>query len=308
MLTIDPVGLVGSEPFGKNGWILNGASVVGASHYNMGVENQDSIYWIQSNKNDVGILAVADGHGSKFHFRSNIGSRIATKTAAKMLYNFFSEYQVNSTTISSVKDVIRYSLPKRLVKNWNDNVKSHLLRYPFSHSELTKFSLNNNSSFLQKLHTNPHIAYGSTLLTAVLTKNYIFIFQLGDGNILIVDENRNILSPFDKKLQYDGHEQNILPLNFTNSLCMDYSWLEFDVGAYAHVDMVPRLVILSTDGYLNSFKNESGFYKLGIDYLDILDNYGVEYLQSKLQNILKETSLKGSGDDISLGYIYKGSH
>ena len=68
---------------------------------------------------------------------------------------------------------------------------------------------------------------------------------------------------------------------------------------------MPKLILLATDGYYNSFKDEMGFRKIGIDYLDILETYGQQFMDSKLEVLLKETSQKGSGDDITLGYMYE---
>ena len=125
------------------------------------------------------------------------------------------------------------------------------------------------------------------------------------GNNLTVDNFRNIKTPFDKLNETENDNDVIIPLNHTSSLCMNYSWLDFKVRIYSTYDLKPKLILLTTDGYYNSFKNQTGFYKIGTDYLDILNNYGHDHMQNKLKSMLKSTSLNGSGDDITLGYLFE---
>ena len=55
-----------------------GASVIGASHVARNKPNQDSVGWEQSRLWTY--IAVADGHGSSPHYRSDRGSRMAVET------------------------------------------------------------------------------------------------------------------------------------------------------------------------------------------------------------------------------------
>ncbi|VFJ13024.1 conserved protein of unknown function [Candidatus Nitrosocosmicus franklandus] len=289
----------------RRNWLIYGASVRGASHEREHISNQDSIYWRYSKQEDIGILSVADGHGSDTYFRSKFGSNIAAKIATQTMFRFITQCHSSSNTFSSVRDIIRYSIPRILVKNWNNRVTSHINRNPFTTYELDKFLGKKDPSSKDKLERHPQIAYGSTLLTVAVTKDYFLFFQIGDGNILVVDEHRNVIAPFEKNINDSDDKKSVVTLNTTDSLCMESSWLRFKVGIYSIYDLKPRLILLTTDGYYNSFKDETGFRKIGTDYLDILDNYGQQYIQSKLEFLLKETSQKGSGDDITLGYLYK---
>ena len=83
-----------------NRWIISGTSVRGATHVRCGLPNQDSIRWLNSNKNNLHLLSIADGHGSEIHFRSKTGSYIATKVCVSVLNNFFSRIEVNVQNIS----------------------------------------------------------------------------------------------------------------------------------------------------------------------------------------------------------------
>jgi hypothetical protein len=63
------------------------------------------------------------------------------------------------------------------------------------------------------------------------------------------------------------------------------------------------LVILSTDGYANSFEKEGDFLKAGTDYLHLIRTKGIEHVNERLEQWLLETSQKGSGDDITVGIV-----
>ena len=112
---------------------------------------------------------------------------------------------------------------------------------------------------------------------------------------------RNMFS--NKNGDYDD-KSSVESIVHTESLCMDDSWLEFKTGIFDFHALKPKLILLSTDGYCNSFNNESGFLKIGLDYLALLEEYGYSYLSENLYDILRQTSREGSGDDITLGLIY----
>lgn len=285
-------------------WLVHGKSIKGALHSRTDYSNQDSILWKQSDSSNTIIMSVADGHGSDIHFRSKVGSRIAVKTAVETLFELFHNQPIEINNVSQVKDIIRYSIPRLLVHNWMDRVQYHIEKHPFSNNEIDLILKKKGPHILEKIINNPKIAYGSTLLTAVITKNYFIFFQLGDGNILIVDNDKNIRNMFSNKNNDSDDEPPIESIIHTESLCMDDSWLEFKTGIFAFHALKPKLILLSTDGYCNSFSNASGFLKIGLDYLDILKEFGYSYLSQNLGNILRQTSVDGSGDDITLGFIY----
>ena len=286
-------------------WLVYSKSVMGALHSLTGYSNQDSILWKQSHNSDTIVMSVADGHGSDIHFRSKVGSLLAVKTAVATLFKLFHNQPIEIDNVSQVKDIIRYSVPRLLVHNWADQVQCHVQQHPFSNNEIDLILKKKGPIILEKIINNPKIAYGSTLLTVVVTKNYFIFFQLGDGDILIVDHNRNVRNMFSNQ---DGDSDDRLLIEsivHTDSLCMDNSWLEFKTGIFDFQAIKPKLILLTTDGYCNSFNSESGFLKIGLDYLALLEKFGYSYLSQNLYHILRQTSREGSGDDISLGLIYQ---
>ena len=286
-------------------WLVYSKSVMGALHSLTGYSNQDSILWKQSHNSDTIVMSVADGHGSDIHFRSKVGSLLAVKTAVATLFKLFHNQPIEIDNVFQVRDIIRYSAPRLLVHNWMDRVQYHVQKHPFSNSEIDLILKKKGPIILEKIVNNPKIAYGSTLLTAVITKNYFIFFQLGDGNILIVDNDQNVRCMFSNKNSDSDDKSSIESIIHTESLCMDNSWLEFKTGIFDFQAIKPKLILLTTDGYCNSFNSESGFLKIGLDYLALLEKFGYSYLSQNLYHILRQTSQEGSGDDISLGLIYQ---
>jgi serine/threonine protein phosphatase PrpC len=285
-------------------WLVHSKSVKGELHTRTGYSNQDSIQWKQSYTSNTIVMSVADGHGSDMHFRSKVGSQIAVNTAVETLFELFHNQPIEINNVSQVKDIIRYSIPRLLVHNWMDRVRYHVHKHPFSDNEIDLLLKKKGPLILEKVMNNPKIAYGSTLLTAVITKDYFIFFQLGDGNILIVDNDKNVRNMFSSNNSDSNDKSSIDSIIHTESLCMDDSWLEFKTGIFDFHALKPKLILLSTDGYCNSFTNESGFLKIGLDYLALLEEFGYSYLSEKLYEIIRQTSREGSGDDITLGFIY----
>ena len=67
------------------------------------------------------------------------------------------------------------------------------------------------------------------------------------------------------------------------------------------------LVLMSTDGYANSFATEDGFQQAGLDCLQLIRTVPETVLREQLPAWLDETSREGSGDDMSLALLYRTS-
>jgi hypothetical protein len=70
-------------------------------------------------------------------------------------------------------------------------------------------------------------------------------------------------------------------------------------------DFPPGIVLLSTDGYSNSFATADDFLRVGSDYMQAIRTEGAEAVEKKLPAWLQEASREGSGDDITVGIIYR---
>ena len=276
-----------------------GNSVIGATHKRSDKkENQDAIAWSPRSDNIVVdqpiILAIADGHGSSRHYRSKRGAEIAVNVVVSILQKFFDQ-EINNSNISSIKNMAYDMLPKIISRSWEDKVLEDIKTNPINQYEKEKFATNNID--LE--------AYGTTLLIVAIKDSFIFFIQIGDGDILLVDTAGNTKNPI-------ARDENILT-NETSSLCMKNNWKEFRLTIQQYTEnSLPALILLSTDGYSNSFGDNSKFQWIGRDYLKDITNIfstGDSMLDKKksfsdrIKKILEETTEKGSGDDISLGMI-----
>ncbi len=69
-------------------------------------------------------------------------------------------------------------------------------------------------------------------------------------------------------------------------------------------EAAPALILVSTDGYANSFADAAGFLQVGSDLLNILRAQGLDEVTANLDGWLTEASEQGSGD-VTLGLLYR---
>lgn len=272
-------------------------SVRGTAHISNGKPNQDSIRCKIDSAGEYGILAVADGHGSDKCFRSDLGSKIAVDTAIELLEKIVR--QSKGTNHSFIKDLIENKLPDSLASLWKKRVEEDYLAMGFS--KLKKGEnpqyFDANSIKTEMALEEIHIAYGSTLLATIVTGGYVASTQIGDGEILVVWGDGSVERPIPKDERLFANE--------TTSLCSEHAIADFRFFFKRLSVSTPALILLTTDGYVNSFRNEAGFLKVGTDILEILKKEGSEYVEANIEDWLEEASKLGSGDDITLGILYR---
>ncbi len=263
----------------KQHWQIMGASVCGTLHKRHHLPNQDAIRWY-SELSGSSILAISDGHGSEKCFRSDRGSKIAVNVAVHTIKTFL-KTQINPNALS--KQIITKEVPYQIVQRWQTIVKSDLKKNPFSKKEL---SLLNGQDY--------KLAYGATLLIVLATKHFIIYWQIGDGDILTVGENGIVKRAVPKDEE--------LIANQTTSICAKAAWHYFRCGVQR--ETTPKLILLATDGYGNSFNDDENFFQVGSDIEELIASEGPFFVRKNLESWLYETSKNGSGDDITLGLIF----
>ena len=165
---------------------------------------------------------------------------------------------------------------------------------PFTEAELTALERQEGAEGRAAVMASPELAYGATLLAAAATDRVLLYLQLGDGEILSVTAQGTTTRP----LPPDDR----LIANQTTSLCQPEAWRDFR-SAWVTNGALPSLVLLSTDGYANSFRSDEDFLKIGQDYLEIIREQGISSLAEELPAILTEATQQGSGDDITLAIL-----
>jgi hypothetical protein len=268
----------GSRP----NWRIAAQSVRGASHQRSGAPNQDAVRTTEVDGANAVVLAVADGHGDVRHHRSDRGSRYAVDAAATVLSTWLA-----STAGRSDAEVRRSAraLPGQLVEGWRSRVHDDLRSDPPP--------LDADGSGRDA----PEVLYGSTLVAAGVNERLAVFAQIGDGDILAVDEDNSVARL--------AAGRTDLPSHVTESLCQADAIDRFRIELlfFDNTDR-PPLLLLSTDGYANSFVDERAFFKLGSDLKRNLERDGADRVAGQLEAWLSQTSEAGSGDDISLALLW----
>jgi Protein phosphatase 2C len=276
-------------------WKVAHACVRGSSHQRWGLPNQDAAQCAVAPgaQGTVAVAVVSDGHGSPRHFRSQIGSSLAVSTVTGTLQGFLRESVAPNGQVPFVPEQV-HELERKIVNGWLAAVHSDLERNPFTQAELATLEEEDGMEGRAAVESSPELAYGATLLAAGATDKVLLYLQLGDGEILSVSATGTTTRP----LPPDDR----LIANETTSLCQPEAWKDFR-SSWVTRPALPSLVLLSTDGYANSFRSDEDFLKTGQDYLEIIRQQGIASLAEELPAILTEATQQGSGDDITLAIL-----
>jgi len=276
-------------------WQAGGRSVRGSRHSRLGQPAQDAIAWRPTGGGNGIALAVADGHGSAPSFRSHIGARLAVDTAAELLAEYAASH-ANGPSLTSLPPEDATWLARQLTERWRERVLAHAAA---ESDQRERPSEKWRATPLAPSHDEAAVlvSYGSTLLAALATPTWLLYCQLGDGDILLVSDTGHVRRPWPRDERLLGVE--------TTSLCMPEAWREVQVGLAPLTPHAPVLVLLSTDGYSNSFRKDRGFLRVGRDILELVQTQGMAQVDSDLEAWLNEASDLGSGDDITVGLLYR---
>ncbi len=267
--------------------IVFGTSVQGASHIRSETECQDSYKKIICDDGTI-IMAVADGHGSKSCPFSKTGSSIAVNVFCKIMSEYVDSFSDSPETLltylnregdTKVAQAIDAEWKRRVYKNHRDNKR-----------EMPE------TEDVEKQRQQIYAQYGTTLLGLMLAEDFLFAFQIGDGDIVFTSA--------------DGFEsvvtgEKILGVE-THSLSKMDAWKKA-ISAVRRIDFsekLPSMFLMSSDGFANSYKNEDEFAKTCIDYFDMINQYGAKAVGENLKSWLTETSAMGCGDDITVLMAY----
>ncbi|MFM9965230.1 MAG: protein phosphatase 2C domain-containing protein [Planctomycetaceae bacterium] len=143
--------------------------------------------------------------------------------------------------------------------------------------------------------------YGSTLLVIIADHRSMLCLQLGDGDMLAVQDDLDDGLSVSRPIERD--ETSIA--NETNSLCQLDAAKRFNVRFSVFGERTPALLLACTDGYSNAFESPTGFEQVGPDLCRALRHDGVAALAAELPGELERVSALGSGDDVTAGFIFR---
>lgn len=256
------------------------ASIRGNAHKIKNMPCQDA--WKRKHVDDAcEIIAVADGHGNvKEHPFSKKGARFAVEVFCRIISNYTLDLG-KGRDLQCFLEKQGDLLAKEVEVEWKKAViRYHQKRYPQCPMETELVKL-----------------YGTTLLGVLITDTFIFSFQIGDGDMLLVYPGRVV--PLAESEWIPGVE--------TKSLCEKNSYQNAVMQIKERKNSAnTQLYWISTDGFLNSFATDQEFEETVTAYLQYIQTYGFSKLRSCLKEYLRMTSAEGSGDDITLAIAYIG--
>lgn len=266
---------------------LYGECVKGATHVRNGAPLQDS-FKIEKVSDNVSILSVADGHGSEKCPRSKNGSQIAVNVFCKVMKEYWQKYEEQpESLITWLNREGELRFAQDICEEWQRRV-----RKSFNDSKSEKPLDENGKTDWKEVYK----LYGTTLLGLMITPTFIFAFQLGDGDIQLVD--RNGVSSVVEAEKILGTE--------THSISKIDAWRKaVSVTRRREIaEELPYLYMLSTDGFANSYLTEEDFARTCREYFSMIREHGFDEVCSNLGKWLSETSELGCGDDTTLVMAY----
>ena len=274
----------GEVPSRPRPWVVFAESTRGSTHEALGLPNQDSFLTAEM---DVGrdvalVVAVADGHGNRRHFRSGSGSRFAVEAAYQSV-EAASERIGPRRSSAEIESVAADEIIPAILERWRSTVADDVASEPFSEDE----------EQLRAEGDAPDVAYGSTLLLAVFLPSTLLCIQIGDGDIVAVQPDGSALIPVPPDPSLDGHR--------TTSLCQTTARDAFRLVTVDLSVSGPIAVILATDGYGNSQVADPWEPVVSADLASLLREHGPAWVGGQLSEwTSRSASSDGSGDDTTV--------
>lgn len=277
----------------NNNFFAFSATETGYNHTRINKVCEDASDFYDDEK--MHICVVADGHGSDNYPRTEFGSKFAVDAAIKNVIEFVNTAEKSQVINDAENNFERMNqLAKSILRSWYESVEEDYNKKPFTEKELEKVSDKYKNRYLSENIEERKVekAYGCTLIIYVITDDYSFGMQIGDGKCVLIDENGQFLEP----IPWDDDCQ----LNVTTSICDDDAIDEF---RFYISDKMPTAVFIGSDGIDDSYANKEELYALYRSILKIFIEYGDEVGKSEIREYLPVLTKRGSGDDVSMGFI-----
>jgi hypothetical protein len=177
---------------------------------------------------------------------------------------------------------------------WREFVEKDVEENPFQESEMVNVSEKYKKRYMAEniSERRAEKAYGCTLIAYVVTENFSFGMQIGDGKCVVIDQNGSISEP----IPWDENCQ----MNITTSICDSDASDEF---RFFVTEEKPGAVFCGSDGIDDSYANVEEMYALYRSILKIIVENGIDVGKSEIKEYLPVLTKRGSGDDVSIALI-----
>jgi hypothetical protein len=248
---------------------------IGSVHVRDELPLQDSVHSWRDGPQAV--VAVADGHGHKAHFRSDTGSALAAVSAVEELRRILPDL----TDPEAAGDQV-VAAAAAIVDTWVAKVEHHIEANPYGPGDDVVFG-------------DPLRPYGTTLLAAAVNDGLMVFLQIGDGDSVAVSSRGEAFRAVPDDPGLDGVH--------TPSLCQKdpLRSLRTSVVDTRVEDVV--LAFLCTDGFGTSRVDADGWWRqTGEQLVDFTRTRGLGWVEAQLPEWLEEPARIG-GDDTTMAII-----
>ncbi len=226
--------------------------------------NEDSVIIVKNNEGSY-LMAIADGMGG--HSAGEVASSIAIGYLGK----HFKETFINRTKVEAV--------------NWIRNAVDEINTLIFQH---------------EKTHPESK-GMGTTLVMAILTKDYLLFGNVGDSSGFVMKDNKLHKVTYDHTLvnllvsagELTKEEASNHPKKNVLMKALGAS-LEIDVDIF-DCDMEITEILLSSDGLTNMLEKEQ------IEKVLL----GEGTVEDKVDKLIKKANNRGGTDNISVAYLVR---
>ena len=262
----------------------NCITIRGKNHIESELPCQDcSAYY---DGNGFSIIAVADGHSSLPHIRSDVGSKSAIHAVIQTIKQLIDTPSFYSQLLERKYEFL-HEIGIQIVDKWIELIYSYHKDNQLSAGEIKivkKYSKTEQDYYVKY--------YGSTLIMAVMANNYSFVIQIGDGGYSIFNEDGSVEDHPSK----DEDE-------YTKSLCQCDKGVNFKKYLIIGEDKKqPVGYVVYTDGFQKPFNNEDRPKFIG-GMISLSQNKAMWYSSVALN--IDRYSKQRSGDDASVAITIK---
>ena len=246
-------------------------SVIGAAHRRQGKPCQDASLAcsLPAGREQLQLIAVADGHGGSRYWLSQVGSALACAQARQAVAEALQQTPLSAT--ERWQQLLEHELPAAIQSGWQQAIEADWQQ----RSEPEPFS---------------SLTYGCTLGLVLLAPHWWGCTGLGDWDLAAVDQEGGawLLSQESDPALATGEA--------TASLCQPVDQQRWHTRAQLRplqAEPPLRALVLSTDGVRKSCATDADYLQLCAGVVDLEDS-------TELEQGLARITADGSGDDVSL--------
>ncbi len=263
---------------GTGRWQVGWASQVGALHVARDQVREDAACVHVGD--GIVIAAVSDGHGMARSFRAHVGSELAVEAARDVALDARAAWSGPGVDDLAVAGWLRDHYTPAVLSRWQQLVRDDVLDSPFTEQERA----------IAPDEATQFIAYGATLVVALVDDQRMLAWQLGDGDLLFAPAGATA----GPAVAGDPH----LVGNRTTSLCQPDAARHVRTAVH-ELGTQASVVVLATDGFANAMLEGDWQERLGEDLHSLVSTDGFTAVARKLPEWAVEAS-RASGDDVSL--------